>query len=148
MSRPARDRHPGDMAPPSVFVVDDQASFRRAARAVITAAGLDHAGEAQCAADAREALDGLLPAPDLVLIDVNLGAESGIDLTRELADARPELPIVLVSTMAAIDLPSDAATAGARAFVEKASLSPARLHELLAVPRDPNTPSVGVETPP
>ena len=133
------------MAPPSVFVVDDQPSFRRAARAVIGAAAFDHAGDAESADTARTALDQLASPPDLVLIDVNLGADSGIDLTRELTAAHPELRIVLVSTMAYIDLPSDVATAGACAFVEKSSLSPTRLHELVAAtPSDPTTPGVGV----
>ncbi|GJM37501.1 MAG: hypothetical protein DHS20C19_08680 [Acidimicrobiales bacterium] len=127
------------MDSPAVFVVDDQPSFRRAASAVIAAAGCDHAGDADSAATARSALLAGDQRPDLVLIDVNLGADSGIDLTRELVAVDTDLRIALVSTMAAIDLPSDAATAGAIAFVQKSQLDPALIRELAT-----NTPTGGV----
>lgn len=119
------------MNAPAVFVVDDQPSFRRAAAAVIAAAGYEHAGEADSAATAQEALQTAVVRPDLVLVDVNLGRDSGIELTRTLTARDEELRIALVSTMAAIDLPSDAATAGAVAFVQKSRLDPATLHDLV-----------------
>lgn len=123
------------MDSPAIFVVDDQASFRQAAKAVVRAAGCVMAGEAISAGDARRALgDSLGDRPDLVLIDVNLGAESGITLTRELTTADPDLRIVLVSTMAEIDLPSDADSSGALMFVEKSQLDPGKLRELAGAP--------------
>lgn len=131
------------MAQPRVFVVDDQPSFRRAARAVITAAGYDFGGEADSASTAMTALSSD-PPPDLVLVDVNLGADSGIELTRTLVATNPALRIVLVSTMAAIDLPSDATAVGAVGFVEKSRLDPALLHTLLADAGRARTPMGGV----
>lgn len=129
--------HAGRMSSPAIFVVDDQASFRTVARAVVAAAGCVLAGEAENAEDARRSL-GTVRA-DLVLIDVNLGADSGITLTRELMTDDPDLRIVLVSTMAAIDLPSDAHDAGALAFLEKSRLDPETLRELVS-----SSPDLGV----
>mgnify|MGYP001827559712 CR=1 FL=1 len=101
------------------------------------------AGEAASAAAARDALSsvgsGGTDQPDLVLIDVNLGDDSGITLSRELTTRNPHLRIVLGSTMAEIDLPSDALDAGALAFLEKSQLDPGRLRDL-AMP----SPTAGV----
>lgn len=67
---------------------------------------------------------------DLILLDVNLGASSGIDLAIELAAADPALRIVLVSTMEERDLPSHVRQVGAIGFVEKSRLGPELVHLL------------------
>lgn len=121
------------MHPPRIVLVDDHASFRRAARLVIEAAGWEVGGEADSAAAAREVLEGI-PRPDLVLMDVNLGVDSGIDLTRELSSADPELRVVLVSTMSELDLPADAAQSGSCGFVQKSRLDPHTIASLMLPP--------------
>lgn len=90
-------------------------------------------GEADSAADAK-ALLAAIERPDLVLMDVNLGATSGIDLTRELTDADPELRVVLVSTMSEADIPADACDSGAEGFVPKATLGPDVIGALTRTP--------------
>jgi DNA-binding NarL/FixJ family response regulator len=110
-----------------VFVVDDTTWFRSAAEAVIAATeGFEFAGSAASAAEGARALENAVQ-PDLVLMDVDLGDGSGIELTARLTDVRPELRILLVSTLDRQDLPAGADTCGAIGFLSKIDLSPAML---------------------
>lgn len=118
------------MTIPAVVVVDDHESFRRIARAVVTAAGCTVVAEADAGEQARSLLHDIA-RPDLVLMDVNLGTESGIELTRELVEADPDLRVVLVSTIDAIDLPADYIDAGAIGFVQKSTLDPQVIRALV-----------------
>ena len=78
-----------------VLIVDDQASFRAAARELLEARGHTVAAEA---ADGREAMAAAAStAPDVVLLDIGLGGESGFDVARALTQAWPELAVLLVS---------------------------------------------------
>ena len=52
-------------------------------------------------------------APDLVLMDINMGALDGIEATRLITGADPRPKVILVSTYALDDLPPDARTSGA-----------------------------------
>lgn len=108
----------------AVLVVDDQAAFRSAARSVVTVAdGFRVAGEAASAEEALvmvEDLDG----PGLVLMDINLGAMSGIAAAREITSRHPDVVVVLMSTYTAEDLPADAGSCGAAGYVHKEDLGP------------------------
>lgn len=107
----------------SVLVVDDQAPFRLAARSVIRRAeGFAIAGEVETGEEAVEAVDQL--RPDLVLMDINMPGINGIEATRQVVAAHPEVVVFLCSTYALADLPAEAATSGARAYVNKEELSP------------------------
>lgn len=109
-----------------VLVVDDQASFRGAvAELVAGTPGFRLVGEAADGAAAQASRRDV--DPDLVLLDINLGSESGIDLARDLVATDTSLRIVLMSTYAADDLPAGAATCGALGYVHKESLSPSVL---------------------
>jgi len=111
------------------MVVDDQAPFRAAARAVV-----DRAGGFRWVGDARSGEDALVEAerlrPDLVLMDIHLGAMSGIDATRHVLQDRPGTVVVLCSSHDHTDLPEGARTCGALAYVHKEELSGAALREL------------------
>ncbi len=117
------------MSGPTIVVVDDSEPFRRALRAVATAAGCNVVGEADGPAQALAVLANL-DRPDLVMIDVNLETSSGIDLARQLVAADPTLRIVLVSTMEERDLPSQVHGAGVIGFVEKSQLGPELVFQL------------------
>jgi DNA-binding NarL/FixJ family response regulator len=117
---------------PSVFVVDDDPSFRRLARAILAGVGLAVAGEADSAAAALAAVGALRPAA--VLVDVGLPDRDGISLARELA-ALPWRPrIVITSTDPEAATPSQVAASGAAAFVPKDLLPNAPLYDLLTEP--------------
>ncbi len=108
----------------AVLIVDDQAPFRRAARAVIAATpGFDVVGEAESGEQAIELFDRLLPG--LVLMDINLGAMNGIEATRRIVAAHPDATVLLLSTYQAADLPSGADACGAAGYVNKEEFGPA-----------------------
>src|SRR4051812_34998457 len=66
---------------PRVVIVDDNAGFREAARELFTARGWDVVAEADCAAVALSAVTA--SAPDLVVVDVGLGADNGFEIARD-----------------------------------------------------------------
>jgi DNA-binding NarL/FixJ family response regulator len=106
----------------SVLVVDDQAPFRSAARAVLRRLeGFEFAGEASSGAEAIEFVDRLHPA--LVLMDINMPEMSGIEATRQIVAAHPDVVVILCSTYDGADLPPAAAISGATAYVNKERLA-------------------------
>jgi pilus assembly protein CpaE len=119
-------------SPVSVLIVDDQAPFRMAARAVLRRAeDFELVGEAASGAEAIELVETLHPA--LVLMDINMPEMNGVEATRRIAAAHPETVVFLCSTYDASDLPADAQTSGARAYVHKEHLSASELTELWAI---------------
>ena len=118
-----------DSAPVSVLVVDDQEPFRRAARVVLGHTdGFELVGEAQSGEEAVTMADAL--QPDLVLMDINMAGINGVEATRRIVEANPGITVVLVSTYAVGDLPADAASSGAKAYVNKEELTPAVLRRV------------------
>ncbi|HEX9043386.1 MAG TPA: response regulator transcription factor [Trebonia sp.] len=115
--------------PRSVLVVDDQAPFRLAARAVLRRLdGFEFAGEARSGPEAIELVAALHPA--LVLMDIQMPQMNGIEATRRIVAEHPDVVVILCSTQDPNDLPGDAAVSGAIAYVSKEHLSAAAILEL------------------
>ena len=57
-------------------------------------------------------------------MDINLPAMNGIDATRQILAEAPDTVVILLSTYSAGDLPADAASCGAAAYVHKEDFSP------------------------
>jgi DNA-binding NarL/FixJ family response regulator len=126
-----------DIAPVRVLVVDDQAPFRAAARAVIArVAGFELAGEATSGEEAVDLVEVL--APQVVLMDINMGAMDGLEATRLITSAHPDSFVVLVSTYTEAEMPPAARTCGAVAYVNKDELSPRVLRRLWEAGGDPD----------
>jgi CheY-like chemotaxis protein len=113
-----------------ILVVDDSASFRRAASELLHARGFRLLaavgdGQAALAAVAEE-------RPDGVLLDVNLPGPDGLAVAASLTRRYPGLRIVLTSSELD-DVPARLlAASGAVAFVPKTDLVSADLQRLFA----------------
>lgn len=101
-----------------VVIADDHPLFRGGLRAALEATGkVEVVGEAESAGGAVTLCEQLLP--DVVLMDLMMGATNGIDATREVTDRLPTTA-VLVLTMLDDDYSVFAAMrAGARGYVLK-----------------------------
>ena len=105
-------------SPHSVLVVDDQAPFRSAVKAVLGRLEcFQFAGEASSGPEAIALVDELHPA--LVLMDINMPDMNGIEATRRIVSAHPDVVVFLCSTYDVSDLPPSAAASGASAYVHK-----------------------------
>lgn len=113
----------------SVIVVDDQAPFRLAARAVLRRTeGFELVGEAGNGLEAITLAEDL--HPDLVLMDINMPEMGGIEATRHIMAELPKTVVILCSTYGVADLPAEARTSGARAYVHKEQLDAATIQRL------------------
>jgi pilus assembly protein CpaE len=116
-------------SPLSVIIVDDQAPFRLAAKAVLRRMeGFELVGEAGNGVEAISLAHEV--QPDLVLMDINMPEMGGIEATRLIMAERPETVVILCSTYGVSDLPPEAATSGARAYVHKEQLEAKTLRRL------------------
>jgi DNA-binding NarL/FixJ family response regulator len=86
-------------------------------------------GAASTTADALTVARGLLP--NVVIVDIFLGSESGFDLARELMrDGMGEPTVIFVSTHAAADFVDLIEASRAAGFVPKAELSAEAIRRL------------------
>ena len=108
---------------PSVLIVDDDRSFVEAARVLLEREGLRVIGDAATSAEAVRRAEEL--RPDVVLVDIMLGGESGFDLARRLAGQRGGGGplVILISTHAEADFADLIAESPAAGFVPKQKLS-------------------------
>jgi two-component system invasion response regulator UvrY len=115
--------------PVPVLIVDDQAFFRSAARAVLAVMpGFAAVGEACSGEEALTRVEEFVP--ELVLMDIHLPGISGIEATRQIRAAHPEVAVVLLSTYKAEDLPADARNCGALAYLNKEDFEPEVLERI------------------
>jgi DNA-binding NarL/FixJ family response regulator len=112
-----------------VLVVDDHRTFTDLL--VLALDGLDDiecVGQAHDAETARELVDDL--SPDLTIMDVELGADDGIELSAELLARHADLRIVVLTAHANRGLITRAADAGVCALLPKVGSLPSVLHAL------------------
>jgi len=102
-----------------LYLVDDHPVVREGLRAVLEAAGHTVLGEA---GDATVALADIARlAPELVLLDVNLGARSGIDVLSALRERGITVPVIVLTMLDQPRTVAEALRAGAQGYLLKAS---------------------------
>ncbi|MGH1565170.1 response regulator [Mumia sp. DW29H23] len=103
-----------------VALVDDSPVYIAAATALLDGEGLTVVGSAADAAQAVDLCDRL--TPDVVLVDIGLGDESGFDVVRRLA--RPGGPtLILISTRDVDEIDELLQDSPASGFVAKSAIS-------------------------
>ena len=121
-------------ADPIVFIIDDDASFRRSIGRLIQSMGF----QVKTFGTAAEFLStGRTDVPSCMVLDVRLPGLSGLDLQQELGEAGIEIPIIFITGHGDIPMSVRAMKAGAVEFFTK----PFREQDLLdairqAVKRD------------
>jgi DNA-binding NarL/FixJ family response regulator len=146
MSRLAGRAHNGAMPSPlptQIFIVDDSAAIRqRLAEMLGALAGVRVVGEAGAV---RPAIEGILRTrPDLVLLDLALGRESGIEVLRAVRANAPAIAFVVLSNHGEAQYRRACARAGAARFLDKSSefqQVPAVIAELASTSLRENHPS-------
>ena len=108
----ARDTH--------VYIVDDSATIR--SRLVEMLGGMERVRVVGEAADAAAAVDGILARrPDSVLLDLNLGRSSGMQVLRAVHQQAPEIVIVVLTNHAEPQYQRACTRAGAAYFLDKST---------------------------
>lgn len=116
--------------PARCLIVDDNPAFCATARGVLEAGGIAVVGTAS-------SLDGALAVlraarPDLALVDIDLGAESGFDVVEALhAEPAGPLALVLMSTHDELEFADLIEASPARGFVPKFAFSAELIRRLV-----------------
>jgi DNA-binding NarL/FixJ family response regulator len=113
------------------LIVDDNGHFLLAARDLLEREGIEVVAVASTGAQAIRLASEL--KPDVTLLDIDLGQESGFDVAKALAEERSSngVPVVLISTYAERDFADLIAASPAVGFVSKSDLSARTVHEVL-----------------
>ena len=120
--------------PIRVVIVDDNPEFLDSARRLLEHQGARVVGVASTNADALRSVQEL--CPDVTLVDVNIGEESGFDLAEALheIDSAATAPVILISTHAEPDLTDMIESSPAVAFLAKSALSASAITAALGRP--------------
>jgi DNA-binding NarL/FixJ family response regulator len=124
------------------LIVDDSRHFLDAARGLLERQGLTVVGEASTGAEALRLAAKL--RPDVTLVDIDLGGESGFEVARQLSRqaATTASRMILISTHAEEDYAELIAASPAIGFLSKAELSGGAIRAWLGGrgERDPSAP--------
>jgi CheY-like chemotaxis protein len=118
--------------PVRCLIVDDNHDFLRAASHLLEHEGINVVGVASTGAQASRACQEL--KPDVVLLDIDMGEETGFEVSHQLAgQAGRGLPrVILISAYSADDVEDMIADTPAVSFLHKANLSGTAVRGIVA----------------
>ena len=99
-----------------LLIIDDEPSIRESLETLLTLEGFD----VTLASDGKQGLDVLSREEfDLLLLDLALPGESGIDLLPRITKMHPQLPVIMITAFGTVGNVVDAIRAGAENFIQK-----------------------------
>jgi FixJ family two-component response regulator len=109
-------RDPTTDQEPAIVVIDDDASMRKALDNLLKSVGF----KVELFASPQEFLQSERPnRPGCIVLDVRFPGRSGLDMQRELAEAKTQLPIIFITGYGDIPMSVRAMKAGAVEFLTK-----------------------------
>ncbi len=107
----------GPAAPPArILLIDDEAAIRDSIETLLTLEGFS----VSLAPDGAVGLDLLSRNQyDLLLLDLSLPGESGMDLLPRIVEQHPRLPVIMITAFGTVGNVLDAIRAGAQNFIQK-----------------------------
>jgi CheY-like chemotaxis protein len=114
-------------------IVDDNRDFLDAATRLLEHQGINVVAVATSSAEGVQCVKDL--QPDVTLVDIDLGEESGFDLVEKLHrnGFGAEVPTILISTHAEEDFAEVVSASPALAFIPKAALSGTAIRDALGL---------------
>jgi DNA-binding NarL/FixJ family response regulator len=109
------DTHP--VVPLRVVLIEDHQALREGLELLLGREGCEVVGAAGTAAEGQQLVEDL--EPDVALVDIRLGEDDGIDLTRQLLGADPERRVVLYTGSSDEDLLFSGLDSGAQGYALK-----------------------------
>jgi DNA-binding NarL/FixJ family response regulator len=110
-------------------IVDNDEAFLDAAEALLERDGVSVAGIAHNSTEAVQRCEAL--RPDVVLVDIRLGEESGFEAARKLAGNGHSAALIMISTHPGEDYADLITESPAVGFLPKAELSAAAIRQIL-----------------
>lgn len=110
-------------------IVDDNPAFIHAVARFLHQQGIDIVGAASTIAEALSCVERL--KPDVAVVDIHLGDESGFDLADQLAGISAPPPVILTSTHSETEFEDMIEASPALGFVSKVDLSADSVRRLL-----------------
>ncbi len=101
---------------PRLLIVDDEENFR----GMLSEHLRDQGYEAHAVGNSHDAMEALaLAAHDVVLLDIRLGRENGIEILKKIKKEHPEVEVVMATAFGSVNLAVEATKLGSFDFVEK-----------------------------
>src|SRR5689334_7239556 len=114
-AEPGRHSH-SVVEPADILVVEDQPAIRAVIERTLRGSGYRPASAGDVPSARQVLIDGTF---DLLLCDIHLGAQSGLELVREVARDRPDTAIVMVTAADDRALAGAAVDLGAHGYLVK-----------------------------
>ena len=104
------------VGPARILIIDDESAIRESLEALLTMEGF----HVTMAVDGPSGVEQLATNEfDLLLLDLALPGESGIDLLPRILEMQPALPVIMITAYGTVSNVVDAIRAGAENFVQK-----------------------------
>ena len=100
----------------NILVIDDEAGIRESLEVLLSLEGYS----VKVASDGQQGLRMLeMESFDLVLLDLALPGQSGLDLLPQIKERQPETPVIMITAYGTVENVVEAIRAGAENFVQK-----------------------------